>query len=528
LRRLRVAALPTGYAPFPGNWLAPLVVATVVGVIVGSTRSVELLAAITMLLCGWIAAAIMHRATQYAVAVNVLLAVVLPDVLGNVLSFQPVFMLLAANVGVLLVAGHRGPVQREDIGLVFLLAAVLLPYLSGGPLDTLPGALGIVVIMYATGRFRGVSLQSLVALLLMAGAVHGAVAIAQSVPPLSSLVPFEPLRDGLPFLPGRASGLFNNPNGLGSLEAVVLVIAIRVGPRRWMLPLVVLCAAGLILSSSREAVVGLIVGLSLFGIGRLRQMVAWAIVFLIVGVSVVWAFPSLLERLDPSGYAADPNLLGRIDAWRVALDLIGRSPLLGYGTELPKALPFVDNAYLVWLLAGGIVGLVLWIVASTVVTPRLLLPVLAAMLAIAMLANPFSGAVYAVFLSTCGAVAAENARQRPRTPGAAASRVEPPRVTWRPGEVARTFLAPPDLVSRSEHSVAVPLDAWFRGRCDVYRDTVLSREAILQDHLDQQLAASPLGEHLGGAVDYGRRLWLLLSFELGAREWLRGKREVVA
>lgn len=54
---------------------------------------------------------------------------------------------------------------------------------------------------------------------------------------------------------------------------------------------------------------------------------------------------------------------------------------------------------------------------------RLLLPVLAAMLAIATLANPFSGPVYAIFLSTCGAVAAENARQRPRRPSAAASGV---------------------------------------------------------------------------------------------------------
>lgn len=427
MRRLGVAALPKGYAPFPGNWLVLLVVASVVGVNVGSTRSVELLAAFTMLLCGWIAAAILHRATQYAVAFNVLLAVVLPDVLGNILSFQLLFMLLAANVGVLLAAGLRRPVERQDIGLAFLLAAVMWPYLSGGSLDTVPGALGIVVIYYATGRFSGMSLGSFVALLMTAGAVHGAVAIAQSIPPLSSLVPFQPLRDGLPFLSGRASGLFNNPNGLGTLEAIVLVIAIRVRLRRWTLPLVVLCAAGLILSSSREALFGLIVGLSLLGIGRFRQMVAWAIVFLIVGAIVVWAFPSLLERLDPSGYAADPNVLGRFDAWRAALDLIERSPLLGYGTEVPKALPFVDNAYLVRLLAGGIVGLVLWIAASTVVTPRRLLPVLAAMFAIAMLADPFSGAVYAVFLSTCGAVAAENARQRPRMLGAAASRV----VSWK-------------------------------------------------------------------------------------------------
>ena len=420
-------ARPTEYAPFPGTWLGVLGLASVVGVIVGSSRSVEILAALTMFLCGWTVAAIMHRATQYAVALNVLLAVVLPSVVTNELSFRLVFILLAANVGLLLAAGIRGPVQRADVGLVVLLAAVLWPYFISGGLDTLPGALGIVVIMYLTGRSRGVSLQSLVALLLIAGAVQGAVALAQSVPSLSSLVPFQAMRDGVPFITGRANGLYNNPNTLGTVEAVILVVATRVDLRRWMIPLVVFCAAGLLLSSSREAIFGLIVGLSLLGRGRFRQMVSWVIGFLIVGAIVVWAFPSLLERLDPSGYATDPNLLGRFDVWRVALDFIGRSPLYGYGMEilifLPQALPFVDNAYFVLLLAGGMAGLALWIVGIVVVTPRLLWPALGAMLAIATLANPFSGPTYAVFLATCGAVAAEDARRRPRVPAAGPSRV---------------------------------------------------------------------------------------------------------
>jgi hypothetical protein len=236
------------------------------------------------------------------------------------------------------------------------------------------------------------------------------------------LVPFQPLVGGLPFDFGRATGLFNNPNTLGALEAVVLVFAVRVGPHRWTLPLVALCAAGLILSSSREAVFGLIVGVSLLGIGRFRQMVAWATVLLVVGAVTVWAFPALLERLDPSGYATDPNLLGRFDFWSRALDFIKMSPWLGYGADAFQANGVTtDNAYLGWMLTGGVVGLVLWITASTAVTPRRLWPVLGAMFAIATLANPFSGPAYEVFLATCGAVAAENARQRQRLPGAAAS-----------------------------------------------------------------------------------------------------------
>lgn len=415
LRGLHRPTLPARYPPSRVHGMAVLFVAAVVGVTVGSTRALELPAAVMALMLAWAAAAFFHRLPQYAVAVNVLLAMVLSDVLGNVVSFPVVFVLLTANVCVLLAVGFRGPVQREDLGLVVLSVAVVLPYLTGGPLETLPGALGSGVAMYATGRSRGVSLHSFAALLLAAGAVHGAIALSQSVPSLSSLIPFEPLTaEGLPFLSGRASGLFNNPNTLGTFEAVVLVIAIRAGLRRWMLPLVVFCAAGLILSSSREAVFGLIVGLSVLGVGRFRQAVSWATIFAVVGAIVVSAFPSLLLRFDVSGYSSDPNLLGRFDAWRVALDFIERAPLLGYGVQAPTAIAFVDNAYLGWLVVGGVVGLVLWLVGTTLVTPRSLLSVLAAMFAIAFLANPFSGPVDAVFLSICGAAAADNAHRSPR------------------------------------------------------------------------------------------------------------------
>ena len=96
------------------------------------------------------------------------------------------------------------------------------------------------------------------------------------------------------------------------------------------------------------------------------------------------------------------------------------------------------------------------------------------------------------------------------------------------GEVARTLL-PADLVDRPKHGFSVPLDAWFRGGLgDVYRDTVLGPDAVLRDHLDQGPAASLLEEHLGGAVDHGRRLWLLLSFELWARRWLAGPVDTAA
>jgi len=95
-------------------------------------------------------------------------------------------------------------------------------------------------------------------------------------------------------------------------------------------------------------------------------------------------------------------------------------------------------------------------------------------------------------------------------------------------EVSRALL-PAHLVERPKHGFAVPLGGWFTGRLgDVYRETVLSPEAMLRDHLDQATAASLLDDHLRGPVDHGRRLWLLLSFELWARRWLRGQTDLKA
>ena len=65
------------------------------------------------------------------------------------------------------------------------------------------------------------------------------------------------------------------------------------------------------------------------------------------------------------------------------------------------------------------------------------------------------------------------------------------------------------------------LEGWFRDElAGVYRDVVLAPDARLRDHLDQQVAAGMLAEHLGGRADLSRRMWLLLAFELWARRWL--------
>ena len=87
-------------------------------------------------------------------------------------------------------------------------------------------------------------------------------------------------------------------------------------------------------------------------------------------------------------------------------------------------------------------------------------------------------------------------------------------------EIAHTLL-PGRMVERPKQGFAVPLAGWFRaGLADIYRDLVLSPDAMIRDHLDQKVAASLLDQHLDGP-DQGPRLWLLLSFEFWARRWLR-------
>ena len=85
----------------------------------------------------------------------------------------------------------------------------------------------------------------------------------------------------------------------------------------------------------------------------------------------------------------------------------------------------------------------------------------------------------------------------------------------------RGHAAPAEHARPAQDGFAAPLEGWFRDElAGVYRDVVLAPDARLRDHLDQQVAAGMLAEHLGGRADLSRRMWLLLAFELWARRWL--------
>ena len=388
---------------------AALMGAAVVGAGIGSVRDLPILAVALLYCAAWFAAVLAGRTLSYAFALSIAVLILLPDVLGNAGYSQLSIGLIGVNA-IILLGGVRGPIQREDIALLVVICAVGWPYLVGGGFATAPGALGATVAVYVIGRGGGVPPSALVGGLAAVGAIHAIVAVTQSVPALAGVVPFTPLREGAVFFSGRAVGLFNNPNTLGTFETVALLAATCVAPRRSIVPLLVLCAAGLILSSSREALLGLVIGAASLLVVRFRD-VAWPMAAITVaGVAAATVFPAVVQRLDPSGYSSDPNLLGRVDAWRVALSVIARSPGIGYGASLPQGIQFVDNTYLVWLLMGGVAGLVARLLSVVLITPRELWPVLTAMLVIAMLANPFAGPTFSAFLVLCGTIAAAHAR----------------------------------------------------------------------------------------------------------------------
>jgi asparagine synthase (glutamine-hydrolysing) len=86
-------------------------------------------------------------------------------------------------------------------------------------------------------------------------------------------------------------------------------------------------------------------------------------------------------------------------------------------------------------------------------------------------------------------------------------------------QIANTVM-PAKLVDRPKIGFAAPLDGWFRADlANVYRDLVLGPDSSLAAHLDQSAASEILDDHLSGRIENGRRLWLLLSFELWARRW---------
>lgn len=188
---------------------------------------------------------------------------------------------------------------------------------------------------------------------------------------------------------GRLSGGAVDPNALGLLCALALVVALArtFGDRgrraRWGV-LAALCAAGLVLSGSRSGVLAAGLGLAflVFSAGRHRRRLAvlagGAAVLAVVAAAALRGSPGmagsrLWEMLDPT-LPVEYRVSTRPLLWGSAVRLFLRHPVEGAGlgafswqlpdllTEVGRSLPLRDNpgnAYLQALAETGAIGFLL-------------------------------------------------------------------------------------------------------------------------------------------------------------------------
>jgi putative inorganic carbon (hco3(-)) transporter len=141
---------------------------------------------------------------------------------------------------------------------------------------------------------------------------------------------------------GRLVGAGINPNELGAVLVVAVVLGVGLGLVRSWHPLVrtaafagaAFCIAGLFLTQSRGALVGLTVALLVapLAVGRGRRLAAVAIAATAVFFAVAWfgvvASDSTRERVTNPGAEGGS---GRADLWRVGWRMVEDHPVRGVG-----------------------------------------------------------------------------------------------------------------------------------------------------------------------------------------------------
>lgn len=170
---------------------------------------------------------------------------------------------------VLFVAGAAACVLASGLSRPLpLLRSPLLPWIGAYLFVTTLWAMGTsltpVVVQTVYDRYRSMAFLITFALLFSdrrarrdaAVALALAVAAAAALNVLEALqvVQFAYLDDTeLPRVPGRAGGLYVNPNRAGLAIACGLAVSVFGVPRRWRLPLIILSAAGVAATFSRGA-----------------------------------------------------------------------------------------------------------------------------------------------------------------------------------------------------------------------------------------------------------------------------------
>jgi polysaccharide biosynthesis protein PslJ len=169
-------------------------------------------------------------------------------------------------------------------------------------------------------------------------------------------------RNGLP----RPAGTAIHPIEYGAILTMLLPLALHIAITRmdraillrWF-PAVAITGA-IVVSSSRSAYLGALVGIIVCGLSWTRRVRVRILVVAVIALGIVaLALPRLLASIVGlfAGAEEDPSISSRTDSFGFAWSFIAEHPLFGrgLGTFLPKYRIF-DNQYLGMLVSIGVVG----------------------------------------------------------------------------------------------------------------------------------------------------------------------------
>ncbi|MGD8690130.1 MAG: O-antigen ligase family protein [Gammaproteobacteria bacterium] len=189
-------------------------------------------------------------------------------------------------------------------------------------------------------------------------------------------------------VPGRAAGLYVNPNIAGHFIAMTMVAAIDVVPRRARFWLILVCGLGVLLTFSRAS--WILWGLGVVWLGWLGQIGParnrWAAVSVagVIGLGVV----GLLFSGQIGGLLTHSSVAGHLDANTLVRLGVGRSSLSGYAASEREALVWASlrtgaqapifghglgftrewqypvgphDMYLLFWVEGGVIGIFLYL-----------------------------------------------------------------------------------------------------------------------------------------------------------------------
>lgn len=179
----------------------------------------------------------------------------------------------------------------------------------------------------------------------------------------------------------RASGFFGSPNILGSLSMIVVIVALFAfwDKKRWYyLAYTPIALLALVLTYSRSAWIGLVVGIVI-----VLLIKNWKLMVLVPLGLLSLLIPSVRQRLlvaTSQEYLVDAAIDGRIWSFNNAIEIFKTSPLLGtgpgtYGGQTAIyynspiylrglqngyiALPYTDNQWLEIFAQVGLLGIIL-------------------------------------------------------------------------------------------------------------------------------------------------------------------------